>query len=82
MMEFKDFEQALTRLEAIVSQLERGDLALEEALKLFEEGMGISKYCGQKLEEAERRVAILTKNAEGDFEETEFDSEGSFDDAP
>jgi exodeoxyribonuclease VII small subunit len=59
------FEQALERLEGIVSKLEDGDLDLEESLKLFEEGIRLSHFCSQKLDEAERKVEILLKNREG-----------------
>ena len=68
-MEYKDFENAFTRLEAIVGDLEKGELALEEALKLFEEGVKISQFCNAKLDEAERKVEILLKNKEGQLTE-------------
>ncbi len=55
------FEECLQRLETIVQQLERGDLALEQALKLFEEGVGLSDSCRRELEEAEGKVEILLK---------------------
>lgn len=73
-VEFKDFEQALGRLEAIVGRLEAGDLALEEAVNLFEEGMQISRYCGERLDEAERKVEILVKNARGEATEEPFEA--------
>jgi exodeoxyribonuclease VII small subunit len=72
-MEFKDFEAALKRLEEIVNRLESGEVPLEEALKLFEEGMKLSQFCGKKLDEAERRVEALVKNAGGDLEERPFE---------
>jgi exodeoxyribonuclease VII small subunit len=72
-IEFKDFEEALKRLEQIVGRLEAGELALEEAIQLFEEGMRISEFCGQKLDEAERRIEVLVKNAKGEFAEEPFD---------
>ena len=50
------FEQAMTRLEAIVGELENGDLPLDESLKIFEEGIRLSKNCLKVLEEAERKV--------------------------
>lgn len=59
------FEQNLDRLEGIVKQLEESELPLEEALKLFEEGTALSAGCRQQLEEAEHRVEILTKTANG-----------------
>jgi len=55
------FEECLQRLETIVQQLERGDLALEQDLKLFEEGVGLSDSCRRELEEAEGKVEILLK---------------------
>jgi exodeoxyribonuclease VII small subunit len=64
-MEFKDFEQALKRLEEIVAELEKGELALERAVELFEEGIKVSRLCGEKLEEAERKVELLIKDSQG-----------------
>ena len=55
------FEECLQRLEEIVLQLERGDLPLEQALKLFEEGVGLSISCRKELDEAEGKVEILLK---------------------
>ena len=75
-MEYKDFENAFARLETIVGDLEKGELALEEALKLFEEGVKISRFCNAKLDEAERKVEILLKNKEGQFTEESFHPEG------
>ena len=59
------FEGGLDRLEKIVQELEKGDLALERALELFEEGMQLSAGCRKKLEEAENRVEILLKKSDG-----------------
>ena len=75
-MEYKDFENAFARLETIVGDLEKGDLALEEALTLFEEGVKISQFCNAKLDEAERKVEILLKNKEGQLTEESFHPEG------
>jgi exodeoxyribonuclease VII small subunit len=55
------FEDCLSRLEQIVGELERGDVPLEQALKLFEEGMQLSGLCRKELEEAEGKVEILLK---------------------
>ena len=55
------FEECLQRLETVVQQLERGDLPLEQALKLFEEGVGLADSCRRELEEAEGKVEILLK---------------------
>jgi len=57
------FEQNLERLEGIVKKLEESELPLEEALKLFEEGMTLSEGCRKQLEAAEHRVEILSKRA-------------------
>jgi len=75
-MEYKDFENALGRLETIVAELERGELALEKALQLFEEGITISRFCNGKLTEAERKVEILLKNKEGKLAEEPFELKG------
>lgn len=68
----KTFEQALKQLEHIVREMESGDLPLETALKKFEEGVELSKFCSQKLEETERRITLLMKNDAGDVVETPF----------
>ena len=59
------FEAALDRLEEIVKRLEDGDMPLEESLRLFEEGVKLSRLCDQKLQAAERRIEILVKDQEG-----------------
>jgi exodeoxyribonuclease VII small subunit len=64
MAQFK-FEDALARLETIVGQLEKGDLPLEDSLKIFEEGVRLSKSCLKLLEEAERKVEILLEDKDG-----------------
>jgi exodeoxyribonuclease VII small subunit len=61
----KKFEAALARLEDIVKELETGDLPLEQSLKLFEEGIKLSRICHKRLEDAERRVEILLKDKTG-----------------
>ncbi len=59
------FEDALNKLEKIVARLEEGDIPLEESLKLFEEGIRLSRFCNQKLDEAEKKVEILLKDKNG-----------------
>jgi exodeoxyribonuclease VII small subunit len=61
----KKFEAALARLEEIVTELESGELGLEQSLKLFEEGVKLSRICNARLEEAERKVEILLKDKAG-----------------
>lgn len=59
------FEDAMTRLETIVAELERGDLPLDESLKIFEEGIKLSKSCLKILDETERKVEILIQDKDG-----------------
>lgn len=59
------FEQALTQLEERVRRLEGGDLALEDALQLFEEGVELARTCHERLEAAEQRVATLVRGPRG-----------------
>ena len=60
-----NFEEALTRLEGIVAQLENGQLSLEDSMRCFEEGMTLSKICGDKLSEAENKIEMLIKRTDG-----------------
>jgi exodeoxyribonuclease VII small subunit len=60
----EDFETAIAELESIVVKLEQGDLALEQSLALFERGVQLSRFCHAKLEDAERRIEILTERGE------------------
>ncbi len=55
------FEKAMARLEEIVREMEKGDVPLEDSLKLFEEGIKLSQVCAKKLDEAEGKVEILLK---------------------
>lgn len=59
------FEQAMERLETIVAKLESGDVPLEAAIELFQEGMSLSRLCGQKLEQVERRIEMLVEGENG-----------------
>ena len=61
----KKFETALEDLELVVEQLETGELSLEDSLEAFEKGIGLVKYCNQKLDEVEKKVEILVKDKEG-----------------
>jgi exodeoxyribonuclease VII small subunit len=77
----KKFEAALEDLELVVEQLETGDLSLEDSLEAFEKGVGLVKYCNQKLDEVEKKVELLVKDKEGKlqlkaFEELPKDGEG------
>ena len=70
--ESQTFEQSLGRLEEIVRQMERGDVPLEQALSLFEEGTALVGSCTKLLDEAELKVVQLTKGADGTPQQTEF----------
>jgi exodeoxyribonuclease VII small subunit len=59
------FEEALRELEAVVGKLERGDVALEDSIALYERGAALKARCERKLAEAEEKVARITLNAEG-----------------
>jgi exodeoxyribonuclease VII small subunit len=71
-LKVKDFESALKSLEEIVGQLEAGDLTLDRALELFEEGIRVSRFCSSKLDEAERKVEVLIKTVDGTIKEVPF----------
>ena len=71
-----DFERSLVRLEEVVRRLESPQLSLDEAMKLFEEGVGLSRECQKQLEEAEGRVEILLKKADGKMAAEPFEAEG------
>ena len=59
------FEEAMERLEAIVGRLENGDVPLETAIELFQEGMKLSQLCGSKLEQVERKIEVLIETENG-----------------
>lgn len=68
-----EFERSLTRLEEVVKRLESTELSLDEAMKLFEEGVKLSRDCQKQLEEAEGKVEILLKKADGKVVAQPFD---------
>ena len=61
------FEKAMTRLESIVEELERGDLNIDKSLEIFEEGIKMSRVCSKKLNEAEAKIEKLTKGKKGEL---------------
>ena len=61
------FESSLQELERIVRSLENGDLALEESLKLFEDGVKLSRECQERLSQSERRIEVLLKDVSGNL---------------
>jgi exodeoxyribonuclease VII small subunit len=73
----RSFEESLKKLEVIVEQLEKGDLALEDSLKLFEQGVGLSAACKQELEAAEGKIQILIKQRDGSMKAEPFPTQKS-----
>ncbi|QTA80426.1 Exodeoxyribonuclease VII, small subunit [Desulfonema limicola] len=63
------FEKAMKQLEDIVHELESGDLSLENAMKKFEEGIQLSKFCSKKLDETEKKITMLTCDQDGNISE-------------
>jgi exodeoxyribonuclease VII small subunit len=62
------FEEAIADLEQVVEQLESGDLSLEDSLTAFEKGVGLVRYCNQKLSEVEKIVELLVKDKQGQLQ--------------
>ena len=60
-----NFEEQLTQLETVVERLERGDLSLDESVRLFEDGMKLSGACKKELEQAEGRIQVLVEGKGG-----------------
>ncbi len=60
----KDFESATAELDSIVRRLEEGDLPLEKSMELYERGLQLSRFCHAKIEEAERRIELLSERGE------------------
>jgi len=67
------FEDALKKLEKAVSELESGELSLDESLKKYEEGIKLAQFCSKKLESARRKVELLVKTGSGKLEAKPFD---------
>lgn len=68
-----EFEKQLAQLETVVERLERGDLGLDESVKLFEEGMRLSQSCKEALEDAEGRIQVLVEGKGGKMRPEELD---------
>ena len=71
----KTFEASLEELERIVRQLEEGELTLEKSLELFEQGVKLSRECQERLNQAERRIEMLTRDNQGRAIVTAFEPE-------
>lgn len=66
------FEQALSRLEEIVSDIENNDTTLDESVKLYKEGIDLSVFCGEQLKKTEQEITVLKQNADKIFSEENF----------
>jgi len=77
-----NFEKDLEGLETIVSALEEGGLSLDDALKRFEEGVRLARRCEKALTEAEKKIEVLLKNADGELEAKPFDADAKEEAAP
>jgi exodeoxyribonuclease VII small subunit len=69
-----DFEAALAELEAIVQRLEQGELSLEESLRQFERGVALTRSCQKALQQAEEKIRVLAKGADGNLVERDFEA--------
>jgi len=69
------FEEHLTQLETVVERLEKGDLTLDESVRLFEEGMKLSQACKKELEQAEGRIQVLVEGKGGKMQVAEMEEE-------
>ena len=74
--ESMNFEQSMARLEQIVRAMERGDVALEESLKLFQEGTDLVRSCGKLLDDAELQVKLVMAGVDGRPQEEDFSHDG------
>lgn len=70
-----DFEKAFQQLEKIVQRLESEELSLDDSLKLFEEGIGLSRFCHKKLEEVEKKIETILSDAKGEAVISPFESD-------
>lgn len=68
------FESAMARLEEIAVLLERGEISLEESIKIYEEGTRLLEFCENKLDEAEKKIQILIRKPDGQFETKDLDA--------
>ncbi|MEE0410688.1 MAG: exodeoxyribonuclease VII small subunit [Clostridia bacterium] len=71
-MAVKTFEESMTELEKIVTKLEAGDVTLDDSIELFEEGIKLAKNCQKKLDDAEKKVKLLTTTPDGEIVAEDF----------
>ena len=70
-----DFEKAFQQLEKIVQRLESEELSLDDSLKLFEQGISLSRFCHSRLEEVEKKIELILSDAKGEPITEPFESE-------
>lgn len=68
----KNFEEAMAELEAIVGELEKGEIPLDESIELFQKGVELSKFCSKRLDEVEKKISLLIENEQGEIIEKEM----------
>lgn len=69
-----NFEEAMKKLEEIVDVLERGELPLDDSIKMFQKGIELSKFCSKRLDEIEKKITLLVENENGQINEEIFDA--------
>lgn len=69
------FEKAMQQLEAIVQELEKGELTLEKSLKRFEEGVRLTRFCSKTLADTEKKITMLLGSSEDDLSEIPFEDD-------
>jgi len=69
----KSFESAIEQLDTIVKELESGEIPLEKAIKIFEEGVKLSQICAKRLDESEEKMSLLIKAADGQLSNIPFE---------
>lgn len=72
----RKFEEELSDLESIVTQIDSGELSLEDSIEAFERGVGLVRSLNRKLDDVERRVEVLMRGAEGELKSTSYQGEG------
>ncbi|MDD4201860.1 MAG: exodeoxyribonuclease VII small subunit [Candidatus Omnitrophica bacterium] len=79
-MEKVNFEKALEKLEKVVSDLEKGDVSLEDSLRFYEQGVNLADFCQKEIEKAKKKVEILVKHDDGSVSLEPFDENEHKDD--
>lgn len=70
--EKKNFEEAISELERIVEELEKGEVSLDQSIEMFQKGVELSKYCSKRLDEIEKKITVLIEDDKGEIKEELF----------